>query len=502
MTRNHPEPMVSNRRGFLRHGALALAGLAAGTSRTEQIIVDRLLSAVLPSRYAVSRAFVLRGATLVDVRSERLVPDSELVIEADRIVRVGRSDGREPPADAQLVDVRGKWIMPGLIDMHVHGSTRPDVPLELYVANGVTGIRDLGGDLTTLRLLRQELESGKRLGPRLFFAGPILDGNPPAAPSVAIVVDTPRRATSAVEFLIDQGVDTIKVYNGLSGTALDAAARAAHQRNVPVVGHVPKALTVEQAVSLGLDGIEHSAIRAADLVAWRMLDAAEARRIASLAAVTEREALVWKHVEPGSPRVGSMIARLAESRVVLCPTLGIDEFDSRFLYPAEADHPLNRFVPQSFLEESLGPDHDIFRTPRYLEALVSSGIEKRRRFVELCARAGVPIVAGTDGPGIGRLVAGFGLHHELKLLAESGLTPMHAIRAATIDASSALRRDNELGSIEPGKLADLVVLDTDPTATIRSALRIHGVLFGGRLLNRHTLDGILARVQKQARSGR
>jgi rhodanese-related sulfurtransferase len=489
-----------DRRTLVKDGAIALCAMALRASWPESAtLAGRPFDARRLTPAPSMRSRVLRGATLVDVRAERQIVDAVVIVEGERIAGVFRSSDGQIPADAELVDLQGKWIVPGLIDMHVHGTTRSDVPLELYVAMGVTSIRDLGGNLTALRLVRKEVANAARLGPRLFFAGPMLDGDPPSAPRLAIIADTPVRAASAAEFLLDQGVDTVKVYNGLSGGALEAAARAAHRRGVPIVGHVPRVLTVEQAIDRGLDEIEHSAIRAADLVAWKRLEESEATRLASLTSVTQREALVWEWVDLESAQVRSLIGRLAKAGVFLCPTLTIDEFDSRFLYPVEADHSANRFMPRSFIEEALGPEHDMFRTPPELKPVVLSGIQKRRRFVTMCARAGVSIVAGTDGPGIGRLVPGIGLHHELGILVECGLRPMQALRAATIDAARAMRKDNDLGSIEPGKLADLVVLDADPLSDIRNTTRISTVCLGGSLLMRDAIKEILMQVERRAR---
>jgi imidazolonepropionase-like amidohydrolase len=499
-TRGRPTKMV-DRRTFVRNGLIAASALALPAAE-HTTTASRTLFGRRLTHSPRTRRHALRGATLVDVRAEKSIHDAVVVVDGERITHVFSSADGQVPADAELVDLRGKWLVPGLLDMHVHGTTRSDVPLELYVAMGVTGIRDLGGNLTALRLLRKELADSAQLGPRLFFAGPMLDGDPPDAPRLAIIADTPIRAASAVEFLLDQGVDTIKVYNGLSGEALEAAARAAHRRGIPVVGHVPRALTVEQAIDFGLDEIEHSALRAADLVAWKKLDEQEATRLASLRSVTQREALVWQRVDPEWEQVTSLVDRLAKSHVGLCPTLIVDEFDSRFLYSAEANHPANRFLPRSFVEESLGPEHDMFRTPPELKSVVVSGIQKRRRFVAACARAGVRIVAGTDGPGIGRLVPGFGLHHELEILVECGLRPIHALRTATIDAARAMRKERDLGSIEPGKLADLIVLDGDPLADIRNTTRIHAVSLGGELLERDAIREIFTQAEARARSPR
>src|SRR5262249_15550933 len=213
-----------DRRTFVKDGAIALSALALRAPWPESATgAGRPFGARRLKPAPSARSRVLRGATLVDVRAERQIVDAVVIVEGERISRAFRSRDGQIPADAEHVDLQGKWIVPGLIDMHVHGCARPDVPLELYVAMGVTSVRDLGGNLTALRLVRKEVANATRLGPRLFFAGPMLDGDPPSAPRLAIIADTPVRAASAVEFLLDQGVDTIKIYNGLSGAALEFA---------------------------------------------------------------------------------------------------------------------------------------------------------------------------------------------------------------------------------------------------------------------------------------
>jgi imidazolonepropionase-like amidohydrolase len=449
-----------------------------------------LLQALQPP--LVSEAtLALTGGTVIDVTNGRVITNATILIRGDRFVRLGWRDVQIPP-DARIERVDGRWILPGLIDMHVHVSTVRGVPLGLYVANGVTAVRDLGGSLTVLRSMRDALEKPTAaLRPRLFFAGAILDGNPPAAPRISFIVDTPERAASAVDFLVDQTADVVKVYNGVSATALKAIATAARARGVPVVGHVPRALTVRQAVELGMIGIEHAALGTRDLEEWNILTRAEADRIDSLRSVTERETNVWSRVNVNAQDIRALVAELATKEVVLDPTLSVDEYDTLFLYDAEAQHPNNRYLSRDFVTANLGPEHDIFRVPAAMRTEAVAGLTKRKEFVGLSYRAGVPIVAGTDGPGIGTLAAGFGLHRELELLVEAGLTPLDALRAATINAARALRREGVLGTVEAGKYADLVVLTANPLQNIRNAATIGAVLTRGQYFRRATLDKLL-----------
>jgi len=462
--------------------------------RISVAILVALAAAHAPAR----ESLVIRGGTVIDTRTGRALDNYTVVIEGGRITRLAPATEVATPPAARIAEARGLWLLPGLIDMHVHGSARPDVPLSLYVANGVTSIRDLGGALTSLQLLRQELQSGKRVGPRLYFAGPVLDGDPPTAPSISIIANTPTRAVSAVHFLADQGVDAIKVYNGISAPILRAIVQTARRRHVPVVGHVPRAITASQAVQLGLRVVEHSPIRAVDLESWGMLAADEAERIRESPSVTVREALVWHQLDLKARPVAALVAKLAAARTFLDPTLSIDEFDSLFLYPEQASHPNNRFLRRSLVDEALGPEHQIFKVPGDLAGAARAGVEKRRAFIQMCHRAGVRIIAGTDGPGIGSLAPGFGIHRELELLVTAGLTPLDALRAGTFDAALALGDERNLGSIDEGKLADIVVVRGDPRLNIVYASRVEAVVLRGRLFDRATLDSLLAQTANDA----
>jgi imidazolonepropionase-like amidohydrolase len=441
----------------------------------------------------------IKGATLLDVRNGRQIGNSAILVEEDRIKEVGDASTIVIPTYARVIDARGKWVIPGLFDMHVHGSARKDVPIALYVANGITAIRDMGGNITSLRMTRQKIESGEKLGPHLFYTGNVLDGSPPVAPPMSFIVDSPQEAAGAVEFLISQGADSVKIYNNITEPVLDAIVKAAKSAGKPVGGHVPKALSLKRSIELGFNFVEHGAIRSRDLLEWNSITQAEANQIASLSSVTQREALVWQRVDLNSTKVKAVISFMAEKNVFLDPTLSIDEFDSLFLYEKEAKHPNNRFLKRAFLDEALGPDHDIFRMPAELKTTAVSGIEKRRKFVGMCNRGGVKILAGTDGPGIGRVTVGFGLHHELELLVEAGLKPIEALQGATINAARALRKENEMGSVESGKFADMVILKSNPLSDIHNTTKIDSVLLRGRMFERTALDAMLAEIEVEAK---
>src|SRR5215472_17003299 len=208
---------------------------------------------------------VLLGGTLVDAATGKEISDSIIVMRGERIEQVG-SGNTAAPEGAQIIDAKGKWIIPGLIDSHAHAENPDETPFSLYLANGVTTIRNPGGNITVLRLTRERLLRGELIGPRLFFSGPLLDGIPPVWPEGSLLVDTPQRARSAVNFLADQGADFVKVYNSVKEPELRAIIAAAKERGLPVAGHIPRSMTMTRAVELGMTRLEHIRITGREML--------------------------------------------------------------------------------------------------------------------------------------------------------------------------------------------------------------------------------------------
>lgn len=419
---------------------------------------------------------VIRGGTLVDVRAGKEVPNSVIVIRGEHIEQVAAEGKVEIPEGAQIVDARGKWVIPGLIDSHAHAGDYVSDPLKLYLANGVTTIRNPGGNVTALRLTREKLESGKMIGPRLYFSGNILDGNPPVWAGGSLLVDTPERARSTVNFLADQGVDFVKVYNNVKESELAAVIETAKARGLPVAGHIPRTLTMTHAIEMGITRLEHIRITGKE-----MLSTEEAEKIDPLP-VGKREAMLWERFDLGSQKFRDLVKRLAESRVFLDPTLVIDEYYNASSAEVEKKDPNNKYISAEFVEgASRAFQNPLFLIPSELKTAAVEAVRKEQRFVGMCNEAGVRIIAGTDGPGMGLLLPGFGLQRELELLVESGLSPLQALRAATSTSAEALAKEDRLGSLEPGKLADVVVLDADPLLAIQNVKKVRTVVQGGKV---------------------
>jgi hypothetical protein len=306
-------------------------------------------------------ALVLLGGTLVDVASGNEISDSIIVMRGERVERVG-SGNTGVPEGAQIIDAKGKWIIPGLIDSHAHAENPDETPFSLYLANGVTTIRNPGGNITVLRLTRDRLLRGELIGPRLFFSGPLLDGMPPVWPDLSLLIDTPQRARSAVNFLADQGVDFVKVYNNVKEPELRAIIETAKERGLPVAGHIPRSMTMTHAVELGMTRLEHIRVTGRE-----MLSLGEAEKIDPLP-LGRREPLLWQRFDLGSEKMQALVQRLAQSKVFLDPTLIIAEITEVPNLDAERSDPNNQYLSPTVVERAVNFKIPIYELPADLQA--------------------------------------------------------------------------------------------------------------------------------------
>ena len=399
--------------------------------RTLQRLAWTLAASLVTGCAARSGAVtVITDVTVVDVGAGQSRPGRTVVIRGSRIESVAAAGESAPPRGGAVIDGTGKYLMPGLWDMHVHvaGDERA---LEAMLAFGITGVRDMGGDFTHLAEARRRIEQGQLDGPRLVLAGPILRG--PKSPDDASdadswVVRTPSEARAAVESLSTLGVDFVKVHEDLPREAFLAIAEAARAKGMSFVGHVPAGVSPLEASDAGELSIEH--------LEW-VPDAC----------------LTLFHGAPDAacspPALASLLQGMAANRTWLDPTIG------SFRYWAAAQWPQIK---------------DGFR-----------GVAGEIR------RAGVPVLAGTDwSPSMESrgAVPGGGLHDELELLVDAGFSSAEALRSSTSNAARFLGLSKTLGSVEVGKTADLLLLDADPLQDIRNTRRIARVIREGRVRQR------------------
>jgi len=431
-------------------------------------------------------SMALVGVTVVDVIGEKHDPGQTVLVESGRITAVGPVADVPIPSTARHQDLRGRWIVPGLIDMHCHLTAPPldDVPLELLLVNGVTTVRDPGGRVAAQRLLRESVQAGQRLGPRILIAGEFLDGNPPVWPHASHLVDTPERGAAAVRHLAAQGVDCVKVYNHVSEDVLATVVAASREAGLPVIGHVPRRMSMLRAIEAGMNGLEHIRITGRDFLPQQQAEQLD------MLPVGEREPRIWQLIDLESPWIQAIIDAMITHDVTLDPTLLIEDVVHGEGIQKQIDHPDNAYLPaQTRQSWAARVVPSIMQMPDELHAMGPSTNAKRHEFVRRCWQAGVRITSGTDGVDFGRLLPGFGVHHEIELLRQAGLPSFAALRAATINAAQALQMADQLGSIEVGKIADIGVWTADP---LRKHLRpedLDTVLIGGVAHSRKDLLG-------------
>ena len=401
-------------------------------------------------------AFV--GATVVPMNRQGTLTNHTVVVRGDKIALVAPASSIDTKG-AQVLDVRGKWLVPGLADMHVHSWSERDFPL--YVLNGVTTIRDLFGSPKHLEW-RTSLAAGKLLGPTLFAAGPIVDGDPPTWPGSAVVT-TVEQARTVVREQRQAGYDLIKVYNDLGADIYDAIVAEAKAQGIPFGGHVPAAVGLDKALAAGQRTIEHLD----GYLPWR----GEAR------------------VDPKT------IAATAKAEVWNCPTLVVTDRMGRLDNPASLESTRGLAYVAQAVRAMWKPEND-FRlrswTPAVFEGTRARQVKAKQLVADL-HKAGAKLVLGTD-TGNPFVVPGFAVHDELALLVSAGLTPWHARRMATVAPAELVGAPGSFGVIAPGARADLIVVAGDPLANIAALAEPSHVVLRGKL---HERAALLAEIEKK-----
>ena len=402
-------------------------------------------------------AVSITRVSVVDVVNGRVLPNRTVTIKGETIVSIS-VDGAAPRG-ARTVDGQGKFLIPGLWDMHTHLEATGASALDLHLANGVTGIRDMGSALDVILPMRDRIRRGELSGPQIVAAGPMLDNAPPDWPFRRRVTNA-QEARAAVRDLKQRGVDFIKVHTNTPRDAFFAIADETRTLGLPFAGHVPRAVTIAESVTSGIASIEH-------LGEFRLFRECGERPVAYAAATCR-----------------PLFERLAANHVWQTPTVNFfqvlpDVFSGKPLPHAEYASDSLLTMTQKNREGSKLDDAALtfFRTMGRTSMTVIRDMHA----------LGISFLAGCDGT-----VPGFCLHDELQALTDAGLSALQALQTATINPARFLGREKTAGTIDSGKRADLVLLDGDPLADIRNTRRIAAVIVGGRVLQRADLDRLLA----------
>jgi amidohydrolase family protein len=458
----------------------------------------------------------IRNVTVVDVIDGVLRRDHTVLVKGNHIAAVGPTAEIALSDPSETIEGTGKFLIPGLWDMHVHSVanvasdrsvrsvSNADWHFPLFLAYGVTGLRNMNDGtadptLQLTRSVKRRLANGDLEGPRLLASGPAVDGDPPLA-SNPIVVRTATEARAVVDKLADHGADFVKVYENLSREAYFAIMNRARQRGLPVDGHVPFRVQPAEAAEAGQRTFEHVLAMALGCSVEAEAERKEfARRLAdsSNPAVIDRSPVaLFRHerrlYDARDPAAcAETIEAYRRNGVAEAPSL-VGYHHVVNAKAILADRGTLRLVPPAIRrnwEEWLTS-----ATGQTVRSILAPLVPLQAENVRLLHEAKVMLLSATD-VGIPMLVPGASLHEELMLLAQAGLTPLEALRTSTIDPARVLGLAGSLGSIETGKLADLVLLDANPLADVANTQRIRAVVANGRLYRREDLDRLLARVE-------
>lgn len=467
-------------------------------------------------------ALAIAGTTVIDPAAERVLENRTVFIDQGRIVAVTPAADPGGHTATRTVDGSGRFLIPGLMDMHVH-TAHPhfsETTLALLAANGVTGVREMSGDcwepageifgcISDYRELQRRLASGEITGPRLLrissamVMGPSGRGSP-QVPYEAAAFVTPGNAGEGrrlAGFLDERGVDFIKTYNGLPRDAYVGLVERAGELGLEVSGHVPDGVSVTEAATLGQRSIEHARDLPYDCSTW----GARYRRSAAAVLHGDEDAQ-WPDeatrierslatFDEGQCR--DVLETLAAEGVFYVPTHVTREMDARASETAYREDPRMKYVMDRMKGFWQGDLRNTAGAPPAMVERYREFLDHGLRITGMAHEAGVPVMAGTDANDT-LMFPGFRLHDELALLNRAGLTPMETLRAATATPAAYLRRGGELGGVAPGMAADLVLLDADPLADIANTTAIAAVVLNGRLLDRADLDALLKNVADQA----
>src|SRR6266403_106181 len=445
----------------------------------------------LPAQKPSSDApLVLSNVTVVDVRTGTLRPDPTVIIEGNHIAFAGPNKSAEYSRHAHVVNCRNLFAIPGLWDMHVHlvfGGWFPDakdISLPLFIANGVTGVRDMGSELDVIQSWRGEIASGRLIGPRIFTSGPMLDGPKPRFPS-SIAIATPDDARRAVADLKRRGADFIKLQSLIPRDAVFAIAEEAKKQQIPFEGHVPDSVRASEMSEAGMKSFEH------------LIGIFEGSSPAEddLLKGNKSEGRFLATYDPS--RTAALAAILAKNQTWQCPTL-VWERGGNLIDASDFSKDTRvKYVPASWETKTWKRFTDEI-TPGYGAddlAIRKKFVEKELQVVGMLHKAGVPFLAGTDTPAGVHIFPGYSLHEELQRFVAAGFTPLEALQTATINPARFFEMEDQMGTVEKGKLADLVLLSANPLEDIANTQKTAAVIANGRYYRRAELDKMLGRVE-------
>ncbi len=467
------------------------------------------------------RSLVITNVNVIDATGKPKQTGMTVVVAGDRIAAIGKTGKVKIPVNAEIVDGSGKFLIPGLWDSHLHltiavdqtGTTALLSPM--LVTYGVTTVREMGGDWQRIQQLRNAIASGQVVGPRIFAPGPFVDGPQPADVNFQPVTNE-AEARQAVRKLKTDGVDFIKVQAGLSLETWRAVVDGSRKAGIPVVGHIPEAVSAFDVAQSAQRSVEHiSPVLPGDAGIMLACSSKESELRAELASIKKasedknanRQQLRQRQrdlqramaTSYDSKKCEALFALFVQNQIHVVPTA---IWGKRFAPLAESDLPNDdslKLAPASMFTRWNRRRAEVIKASSAEDfAFRRMLFDKSRELVAAMIHAKVPLLAGTDAMD-GYVLPGASLHEELGLLVEAGMSPMAALQSATGKAAKFMGKQDSLGTIEVGKIADLVLLDADPLQQIENTRRIHAVIVGGKLISSSQRQEMMTKLESYAK---
>lgn len=422
---------------------------------------------------------------VVDVEKGAVLPNQTVVIAGEHILRVAPDGEAGSPTTTHTIDGRGLYLMPGLVDAHVHFFD-PQVFGRLMLANGVLLVRDMGQVTQDVLQIRAELDAGTTPGPQMVCTGYLLDGAPAQIPQIALALATPDEARAAVRRQVQAGVDQIKVYSSLQKNVYLAILDEAQRLGIKVVGHVPETVYVEDAAAAGQSSIEH--LHGFDKLIGKLLGLPITLRAGGQGS----DARYWPRLQDvDHTALQTALRRIATTGVAVCPTVIVFQKGVEMARFQAGDHAMSEYISPGIREvwKTLWSSSQV----QGLEYIWPS----MQVFVAELYQAGVTLMVGTDlvFPGI---IPGYAVHEEMAMWQAAGVPAADILRSATIVPARFMGLDGQLGTVSEGKAASLVLVRSNPLEDIQNARQVEAVFLRGQYTNRADLDRLLQEAKELA----
>ena len=403
-----------------------------------------------------SSFIAVQNVNIVDVLNGSVLYNKSVVIKDSLIYFIGDLFTEKVNPNEKYIDGKGKYLLPGLWDMHFHlcwDSINDSLLFPALIKNGITGLRDMGGDLAIMRIFKEDVKSGKYIGPQIYGAGPMIDGNPPVHRDFSLPVDGNTNMFEILDSLKKNGSDFFKPYSLIKENQLRDISRYCHANNMSFEGHLSEYIEPEISLSLGQKSVEH----------LNRLDE------------------IWQN---SKERIDDIANLMITNKTFLCPTLITYELKTKLRDTSILNPAYNKYISPTLMEE--WKSNWASRIKKYskdsdLRKLDSTFISELALVAHL-NKMGVFLLAGSDFAGMPYVYPGVGLQEELALLVKAGLTTQQALKTATINPAIFMSLEKSYGSITVGKMADMVLLEKNPLENIENTRSITSVFLKGKLV--------------------